>query len=259
MHELPLVFFTVFGQTAAGALILLMISKQLKHINEVQFRNGLCVSMALMCIGLLAGATHVGNPFRMINMLAGVGQSPMSNEIVAAGLFTGLGVLTAAGLTFRKLSEKQSVVLGWASAVAGLLFILSVPFVYQLETVSTWNTQHSTWQMLLTTLVGGGALALVFGATRLGGLTVLLGGMLTLIAKPDYLAFLAQTEPTLSAAQSGLWVFQSLMLVAGFALSAFMMRKPVSNLAMPILCAAFLVTGELAGRIVFYNLWTITM
>lgn len=259
MHELPLVFFTVLGQTAAGAFILLIASKQLDLINRQQLQGGLVAAMILMCCGLLAAMTHVGQPLRMINMLAGFGRSPMSNEIIVSGAFTGFGLITAAGLFFNKLTVKQAQQVGWVAAVAGFLFIISIPYVYQLETVATWNTVHSTLQMVLTPLIGGGALAIVFGAIKLGGPAVILGCTLLLASKPDYLGFLAQVEPAITNHQNLLWMFQSFMLLAGIALSVFMVRKYSYRHFVPVVSSILLIFGELAGRIAFYNLWTIGM
>ncbi|MEA7515216.1 hypothetical protein ONK27_26150, partial [Salmonella enterica subsp. enterica serovar Virginia] len=42
------------------------------------------------------------------------------------------------------------------------------PQIYQLPTVATWRSSYTTAMMILTPLIGGGALAALFGVRRLG-------------------------------------------------------------------------------------------
>ncbi len=50
----------------------------------------------------------------------------------------------------------------------GLAFVWSIPQVYNIATVANWFTVFTTVQMWMTLLVAGGALAILFGAQRLG-------------------------------------------------------------------------------------------
>ncbi|MBC8653710.1 dimethyl sulfoxide reductase anchor subunit, partial [Providencia vermicola] len=60
MHELPLVFFTVLGQSAAGLYLLAYLSKKIGMVDEYQLRNANIVAFITMIIALALGALHVG-------------------------------------------------------------------------------------------------------------------------------------------------------------------------------------------------------
>ena len=79
MHELPLVFFTVFTQSAVGAFILLLIGGAMGLIEPRRMAIGLFSVMCLFGVGVVLGTIHVGQPLRALNMLFRVGSSPMSN------------------------------------------------------------------------------------------------------------------------------------------------------------------------------------
>lgn len=64
MHELPLVFFTVFTQSAVGAFILLLIGGTLGQIDVRRMAVGLFSVMCLFGVGVLLGIFHVGQPLR---------------------------------------------------------------------------------------------------------------------------------------------------------------------------------------------------
>lgn len=64
MHELPLVFFTVLGSSAAGLFLIAYISKKLGQIDENQLRNANILALILTLVGLGIGGLHVGQPLR---------------------------------------------------------------------------------------------------------------------------------------------------------------------------------------------------
>lgn len=90
MHELPLVFFTVLGQTAVGLFALVWLSNKLGLTTALQLKQANIVGLILMLVGLIIGTLHVGQPLRAMNMLLGVGRSPMSNEILLSSLFVAM-------------------------------------------------------------------------------------------------------------------------------------------------------------------------
>lgn len=102
MHELPLVFFTVFTQSAVGAFILLLIGGAMGLVAPRRKAIGLFSVMCLFGLGVIVGTFHVGQPLRALNMLLRVGHSPMSNEIVLSAAFAALGGLGALGLLLNR-------------------------------------------------------------------------------------------------------------------------------------------------------------
>ena len=124
MHELPLVFFTVLGQSAAGLYLLAYASRRLGMLSENQLRHANIAAFVIMIIALVIGGLHVGQPLRFFNMLLGVGRSPMSNEALLSGIFVAFGAATLLFTLFIKnkvLSELCNV----ATVIFGLAFVWS--------------------------------------------------------------------------------------------------------------------------------------
>lgn len=122
MHELPLVFFTVFTQSAVGAFILLLIGGAMGLVAPRRKAIGLFSVMCLFGIGVVVGTFHVGQPLRALNMLLRVGHSPMSNEIVLSAAFAALGGLGALGLLLNRATPLCNALV-WLAAIGrgGLL------------------------------------------------------------------------------------------------------------------------------------------
>ncbi|EKT55569.1 dimethyl sulfoxide reductase anchor subunit family protein [Providencia sneebia] len=258
MHELPLVFFTVFGQSAAGLFLLAYISRRMGTINDNQLRNANILAFIIVMIGLGIGGLHEGQPLRFFNMLFGVGRSPMSNEAFLSGVFVAFAAATLFFTLFYKrpmLRELSNI----ATVIFGLAFVWSIPQVYHISSIANWNTNYTTLQMWMTMFVGGGALAMAIGARGLGIASFLIGTIVIFASRAGYLSFLAETGPAISAEQTGFWGFQVIVLVialAGFIGMALKQNAPKTLLAT---CASAVILAELAGRIAFYNLWQITM
>ncbi|MBW5810748.1 dimethyl sulfoxide reductase anchor subunit family protein [Yersinia kristensenii] len=258
MHELPLVFFTVLGQTAVGLFALVFLSHQLGLTTAQQLKQANIVGLILMLVGLIIGALHVGQPLRAMNMLLGVGRSPMSNEILLSSLF----VAMACGTVFFSAMVKNAMLAmlcNVATVIFGLAFAWSITQVYQLTTVPNWDTSYTSIQLWMTVLVGGGAFAILTGARQLGATALLVGAIVTLVNKPGYLSFLGQSSVDLSNQQAVFWGVQILLLTLGiFVAAAALLKDRIPRTTLAVSASA-LVIGELAGRIAFYNLWQVPM
>lgn len=152
MHELPLVFFTVFTQSAVGAFILLLIGGAMGLVAPRRKAIGLFSVMCLFGLGVIVGTFHVGQPLRALNMLLRVGHSPMSNEIVLSAAFAALGGLGALGLLLNRATPLCNALV-WLAAIVGVVFLYAVPQIYQLPTVATWRSSYTTAMMILTPLI----------------------------------------------------------------------------------------------------------
>lgn len=258
MHELPLVFFTVLGQSAAGLYLLAYLSKKCGQIDNHQLRNANILAFIIMIIALVIGGLHVGQPLRFFNMLYGVGRSPMSNEAFLSGAFIAFGAATLLFTLFIK-NKLFREISNLGVVIFGLAFAWSIPQVYNIPTVATWFTIYTTLQMWMTLLVGGGALAIFIGARPLGTLAFTLGAMVIFASHVGYQSFLGETSPLLGSEQTGFWGFQLVVLaLALFAFAAMVLKEkaPKATLAT---CACVVLLAELSGRVAFYNLWQIAM
>ena len=148
--------------------------------------------------------------------------------------------------------------LAWLAALAGLLFLVAVTRVYRLSTVPAWSSHYTTAMLLLTALIGGGALAAALGARRLGIYASLVATLVSLCLRPGYMSMLMVTDGGLATAQLTWFSAQLILLALGLTVSLVNLRhRPIPGLLAA--CALVMITGELAGRIAFYNLWSIPM
>lgn len=257
MHELPLVFFTVFTQSAVGAFILLLIGGTLGQVDRQRMAVGLFSAMCLFGVGVLLGIFHVGQPLRALNMLLQVGHSPMSNEIVLSAVFATLGGLGALGLLLNRGAASLCKGLVWLAAAVGVVFIFAIPQIYQLPTVVTWRTSYTTVMMVLTPMIGGGILAGLFGL-RLGLLVSVLAILVSFCLRPGYILTLMDADGVLTAAQSSWFTAQVVLLAVGIVgVLAWVRLK--TNVAVLATTSLVVIAAELVGRIAFYNLWTLPM
>ncbi len=163
LGEITLVLFTTLAPTGALAVLIMGIpimcgratEREISRINKY-----LCIPLIVSMVGLVASATHLGNPANALYVFSSVGTSPLSNEVFAAVVF-----LALTGLYWLYcFSEKPQWLLLriWyiAIALSGVAFILSVGFAYSSRTILTWNIWQAPAAILCNALVGGPLLAL---------------------------------------------------------------------------------------------------
>ncbi|BAS35586.1 TPA: DmsC/YnfH family molybdoenzyme membrane anchor subunit [Klebsiella variicola] len=157
-HEWPLVLFTVLGQCVVGATIVSGLGwLSLTDQREAQQRLVRCMFFIwlLMGIGFLASVMHLGSPLRAFNSLNRVGASALSNEIASGALFFAVGgfwwLLAVVGKMPAALGKVWLVI----ALLLGLLFVLAMTRVYQIDTVPTWYNGYTTSAFFLTVLLSG--------------------------------------------------------------------------------------------------------
>ncbi len=157
-HEWPLVLFTVLGQCVVGATLVSGLG-WLSLTNQREAQQRLVRSMffiwLLMGIGFLASVMHLGSPLRAFNSLNRVGASALSNEIASGALFFAVGgfwwLLAVLGKMPAALGKVWLVI----AMLLGLLFVLAMTRVYQIDTVPTWYNGYTTSAFFLTVLLSG--------------------------------------------------------------------------------------------------------
>ncbi len=255
MHELPLVFFTVLGQSAVGAFILLLL---FSPYNGKQLGGRLFTTLCLFGIGLIIGVFHMGQLLRAINLFFGVGRSPMSNEIALSALFGAFGAISALGLLSGKGSAQLFKIFGWIAALMGIGFVATIPAVYQLDTVAGWKTEYTWVVMLLTVFTGGGLIAAALGAGRKALWIAVIGIVASLLIRPSYLAVLWRADNVLTSEQTLWFGFQLILMLAALLVALFVLFKRLPR-TWVYASAASIIVAELLGRVAFYNMWAITM
>ncbi|MEB6586667.1 DmsC/YnfH family molybdoenzyme membrane anchor subunit [Klebsiella quasipneumoniae] len=157
-HEWPLVLFTVLGQCVVGATLISGLV-WLELADQREARQRLVRSMffiwLLMGIGFLASVMHLGSPLRAFNSLNRVGASALSNEIASGALFFAVGGFWWLLAVLEKMPAAQGKIWLVITLLLGLLFVLAMTRVYQIDTVPTWYTGYTTSAFFLTVLLSG--------------------------------------------------------------------------------------------------------
>ena len=112
-------------------------------------------------VGLVASATHLGNPANALYVFMGVGRSPLSNEVFSAVIFlafSGVYWLYSFAVKPRRLLQRLLAVGACVSAIA---CITAIAFAYSADTIITWNTPFSPLSLWVNALLGGPVLAIM--------------------------------------------------------------------------------------------------
>ena len=259
MHELPLVFFTVFTQSAVGAFILLLIGGTLGQVDRQRMAVGLFSADVSVWRWGVAGHFPCRPAFTSIEYVA------------ASGPFT---------------DEQRNRVIGgvcdtWRAGRTGVVFIEVV--VVSLRYVRTgvaggcggggFYLRHPA----NLSVADGGHLAdilhygddgpdsddrwrhsgrTVWSAPGVAGERAGDSGQL-LPASRLYLT-LMDADGVLTAAQSSWFTAQVVLLAVGIVgVLAWVRLK--TNVAVLATTSLVVIAAELVGRIAFYNLWTLPM
>ena len=200
MHELPLVFFTVFGQLSAGMVLLssLPCLMNCSQANPIIRQKINLLALVFMAIGMLLASFHLGHPLRALNVIYGIGRSPMSNEIFTFGVVFGVTFASVLIHFFSLNPDSQKLKLIKPlclkinrfpyinQLIAIILILLSLVFVwtivltYMLPTVKTWDTNYTAIQMYTAMLALGGIASAMLGLYRLGNAAFIIGSVLIL-------------------------------------------------------------------------------
>lgn len=265
LHELPLVFFTVFAQTAVGFWLFFTIMT-LKGINgesQRYWQKSLVIGLALLGCGFIASLLHLGSPLRALNSLNQVGSSLMSNEIASGALFFILAGIYWLLAMLGKLPTGLVKVGAILTALVGVVFMYMMNQLYHLPTVPTWNTSLTSWQFYLTVVLGGSALAVSVCKTTphqatqcqygawLYGVAVLCVAVVTI-----YQAFgIAQIQTPVQQAVNLVPDFAVMQVLRLCLLSvAAVLIAKGKNRSILSLAVVITLVAEMIGRVLFYGL-----
>lgn len=273
MSELPLALFTTLAPMGAAAFVALACAlftatftdDQLKKIDRF-----MAIPLIVVLAGFVASFFHLANPANALQVLAGIGVSPLSNEILVGCIFTVLAVvywiLGAAG----KLSAGARKGFAALVAVAALAFACFTGLAYVMETIASWNSPLVPVQMLGFALTGGMALGVLVlalagalddaarGSFKGAALAVTAVGVVLAVA-----AFCAQimgVSGMSNALADGAGVVSAVtpylvlavaMIIASGVATAFAARG-VSPVAVGAVAVVLAVAGVFVARLVFY-------
>ena len=162
--EITLVLFTTLAPSGAVAYALMslpIIRGRLSDDAHRRIDKALCIPLIVSLVGLVASATHLGNPANALYVFMGVGRSPLSNEVFSAVIFlafSGVYWLYSFAVKPRRLLQRLLAAGACASAIA---CITAIAFAYSASTIVTWDTPFSPLSLWTNALLGGPVLAIV--------------------------------------------------------------------------------------------------
>ena len=274
MSQLSLVIFTVLAQAAVGMFIALgLVEMRLKPNEKVMTRSFIAV-FVLLGIGAMASVTHLGQPFRMFNVMFGLAHgSALSLEIVGLSLFGGAGAAYTGMRLFDIRPDVRKFLLPIAM-VMGVVFILAIANVYTLATVPTWNTPFTSFQFLMTAAVLGPIAAAVMLRLQAKGMGELAAkadktlavsaaafGIIALMGYAAYLVWLGQLNVHVNPFEVVDYSFRVALIRVGLLMSGIIFwlvsATKGSHGAKPVVFASFAIVlaSELMGRAFFYDVF----
>lgn len=172
--EITLVLFTTLAPSGAVAYLIMGLPVLVGRAQDEAARRlnrWSCLPLVVTMVGLIASATHLGNPSNALYVFTGVGRSPLSTEVFAAVIFLALaGVFWLYSFAERPRVGLQRGLLA-AIDVAIVAFVVAVAFAYNVDTILTWSLPLVPVSLLLNALLGGPLLALVGFAVASRGLS----------------------------------------------------------------------------------------
>ena len=163
LGEITLVLFTTLAPSGVVAFICMGLPV-LGRGASVALRQRLNVFLGLplvvAMVGLVASATHLGNPANALYVFLGVGRSPLSTEVFCAVVFLALaGLYWLYNFVEHPKPQLQRAWLVLAM-LAGAVFVAAVGCAYAADTIVSWHTVYVPLNLMLNALVGGPILAI---------------------------------------------------------------------------------------------------
>lgn len=164
LDEITLVLFTTLAPSGTIAFMTMtgiLLGARFDEGMRARMNLFLCIPLVTSMVGLVASATHLGNPANALYVFMNVGSSPLSDEVFCAVLFLiCAGVYWLSSFSMRPLRVLKRVLLV-VLELCGATFVAAVSFAYETDTVITWCTPYVPAALWLNALVGGSLLAVL--------------------------------------------------------------------------------------------------
>lgn len=273
MAELPLALFTTLAPIGAGAFIALAVAffttkfsdEQLKKIDRMT-----TIPVVVLVAGFICAFFHLASPMHAFGVFAGLGASPLSNELLAGVVFAVLAIVYWIVALAGKLGEGARKGFAAVVAVMAIVFACFTGAAYMMETIASWNTPMVPVAVLGFSLLGGvslGVLVLALsgaledaakGGFRMAALAVLIVGlvlgvaglMVQVMSVSGMGNALVDGADLVAAASAPMWIGVVCMVVA--AAAAFMALRNSKSTALAAAAPVLAIVGVFAARLAFY-------
>ena len=273
MAELPLALFTTLAPIGAGAFIALAVAffttkfsdEQLKKIDRMT-----TIPVVVLVAGFICAFFHLASPMHAFGVFAGLGASPLSNELLAGVVFAVLAIVYWIVALAGKLGEGARKGFAAVVAVMAIVFACFTGAAYMMETIVSWNTPMVPVAVLGFSLLGGvslGVLVLALsgaledaakGGFKMAALAVLVVGLVLgvvgllvqVMSVSGMGNALVDGADLVAAASAPMWIGVVCMVVA--AAAAFMALRNSKSTALAAAAPVLAVVGVFAARLAFY-------
>ena len=274
MAEMPLALFTTLAPIGAGAFIALAVAffttkftdEQLKKIDRMT-----TIPVVVLVAGFICAFFHLASPMHAFGVFAGLGASPLSNELFAGVVFAVLAIVCWIVALAGKLGEGARKGFAAVVAVMAIVFACFTGAAYMMETIASWNTPMVPVAVLGFSLLGGvslGVLVLALsgaledaakGGFKMAALAVLIVGLVLGVAGLLVQVMsvsgmgnaLVDGADLVAAASAPMWIGVVCMVVA--AAAAFMALRNTKSTALAAAAPVLAVVGVFAARLAFYT------
>lgn len=158
LNELPLAIFTTLAPLGAGAFVVLAVAACSLKLDDAVVKavdRFSLIPAAMVLVGFIASFFHLAAPLHAVGVFAGIGHSPLSNEIaVGAVFFAAMALYVILGLA-GKLTPKVRKPFAAVVAVLALVFAVFTGLAYMMPTIPSWNSPLVPIEMLAMALLGG--------------------------------------------------------------------------------------------------------
>lgn len=273
MAELPLALFTTLAPIGAGAFIALAVAffttkfsdEQLKKIDRMT-----TIPVVVLVAGFICAFFHLASPMHAFGVFAGLGASPLSNELLAGVVFAVLAIVYWIVALAGKLGEGARKSFAAVVAVMAIVFACFTGAAYMMETIASWNTPMVPVAVLGFSLLGGvslGVLVLALsgaledaakGGFKMAapvvlivGLVLGVAGLLVQVMSVSGMGnALVDGADLVAAASAPMWIGVVCMVVA--AAAAFMALRNSKSTALAVAAPVLAIVGVFAARLAFY-------
>lgn len=273
MAELPLALFTTLAPIGAGAFIALAVAffttkfsdEQLKKIDRMT-----TIPVVVLVAGFICAFFHLASPMHAFGVFAGLGASPLSNELLAGVVLAVLAIVYWIVALAGKLGEGARKGFAAVVAVMAVVFACFTGAAYMMETIASWNTPMVPVAVLGFSLLGGvslGVLVLALSgaledAAKGGfktaapvvlvvGLVLGVAGLLVQVMSVSGMGnALVDGADLVAAASAPMWIGVVCMVVA--AVAAFMALRNSKSTALAAAAPVLAIVGVFAARLAFY-------
>ena len=271
--ELPLALFTTLAPLGAGAFIALACAffttkfsaEQLKKIDRMT-----TIPVVVLVAGFVCAFFHLASPMHAFGVFAGLGASPLSNELLAGVVFAVLAIVYWIVALAGKLGEGARKGFAAVVAVMAVVFACFTGAAYMMETIASWNTPMVPVAVLGFSLLGGvslGVLVLALsgaledaakGGFKMAALAVLVVGLVLgvvgllvqVMSVSGMGNALVDGADLVAAASAPMWIGVVCMVVA--AAAAFMALRNSKSTALAAAAPVLAIVGVFAARLAFY-------